>query len=570
MPRGRALTQNFGSSELQVLVEEFTCKDASVKNQVAVHRHSENRWRLRGVELGEPLDHTDEFLRQSEEISLAAPSVEIVAAAHGGTLGTHLRVNSDEQTIFPAQGSQDVIWEDFRYEWNFRGTLAGLHLVADKERWIPGALPTETACQPMEHAIQDTFLGSSPLKSLYEIEVQGRRLPAVLTKQRLDGFFEVVAFQPDEYGIVRNVEYPCVARSEIFPTGASEPVKLPERLVALDIRKENALDMNLQVDGKPFLECLGRFSAQSRRICMEVPRRQQQLSEHVGAVVGVVQDTLSHDGSVSLTTSTVFGAMKEGPITADCGAAVLRHFLSGEVRMKSLETTRLSKQWGLQLGPFAQHVIQLTKSRFSRILTLKVDGSVLAECTGKELGCAKDEWRCRFRFLGQRCIDFNVHPETKNGIQLADKRIVTKTLPYEHVIEVVYHHRTIDDLASAELSVDGVTFSALPVQVDVLNEPNMAVTREVLALSYGLEVPKKVLAQDTRATAHKVADRVWNQWKDPLTQKVADAGALMSAHFTKLQQAAWSAIMPHSTEEESAEKSGMDGSKVYASRIAQL
>merc|ERR1711976_141738 len=119
---------------------------------------------------------------------------------------------------------------------------------------------------------------------------------------------------------------------------------------------------------------------------MEVPRRQQYFTDRVGAAVGAMQQTLSHDGQLS--ASSVVDIMQEGPIAIDCGAAVLRHFLSGEVRRGGCGCTRLSKWWKLQVGPFAEHDIEITKSRFSRILTLKVDGSVLAECTGKELGCS--------------------------------------------------------------------------------------------------------------------------------------------------------------------------------------
>jgi len=261
----------------------------------------------------------------------------------------------------------------------------------------------------------------------------------------------------------------------------------------------------------------------------------------------------------------VMGAMIEGPITADCGAAVLRHFLSGEVRRGESTFTRLSKTWKLQLGPFAEHVVELHKSRFSRVLLLKVDGSVLAECTGKDLGCSHGEWRCKFRFLGDRCIDFNVYPETKNGVQVDSKKVVTKAFSFEHQVEVVYQHRNIDDFSSAELSVDNVSFNSLSSQLNVHNDPNLSVNREVLTLSYGLEIPKKVLAQDTRGTARKVADRVWSEWKDPLnqavTQKAQDAGAFIAklssgaAQFIRLQHTAWSAGMSHPSEDEGAAKS---------------
>jgi len=351
-----------------------------------------------------------------------------------------------------------------------------------------------------------------------------------------------------------------------------------ESVATLDIHKDNVHDMTFNIGGKSFQQCLGRASIQSRRVHMEVPRRQQQFSEQFCSVVGAVQESFNNDGNVS--ASTVVGAMKEGPITTDCGAAVLRHFLSGEVRMGDLAATRLSKRWKLQLGPFAEHVVELTKNKFSRILTLKVDGSVLAECTGKELGSNKNEWRCQFRLLGERCIDFTVHPETKNGVQLESKMTVTKAFPFEHAVEVVYYHRSIDDLTTAELCVDGVDFSCLPIKVEVRNDQNLSVSREVLATSYGLDVPKKVLAQDTRSTARKVADRVWSEWKDPVNhsvaQKAADAGEFFSkltsgaAHFIRLQHAAWSADLSQVAEEGEGPVSIPATRQIAGGRLAHL
>jgi len=317
-----------------------------------------------------------------------------------------------------------------------------------------------------------------------------------------------------------------------------------------------AYDAELKIDGAPFQECLGRVSVQSQRICMDVPRR-QQLSEQISAVADVLQHSLSRDREAS--ASRVADALYEEPVVIDCGAAVLRHFLSGEVHLVGSGSSRLSKWWTLQAGPFAEHKLELTKPRFSSILTLKVDGSVLAECTGKDLGSANGEWRCKFRLLGERCIDFNVHPETKDGVQMDSKQVVTKSFPFEHVLEVVYKHRKIDQLSDAELLVDGVPFGSLPIQACAHNEPHLQISKQVLALSYGLEIPRKVLPQDTRGTARKVAQRVWSEWKDPLNQvvaqKAADASTWMSkissgaSEFISLQRAAWSADMSSPAEE---------------------
>merc|ERR1719491_1814421 len=90
------------------------------------------------------------------------------------------------------------------------------------------------------------------------------------------------------------------------------------------------------------------------------------------------------------------------PVSVNVGAAVLRHFLSGEVRIGDSGATRLAKWWTFQLGPFATHTVKLEKkNRFSTILTLTVDDEVLVECSGEDLGSSPGIWQCKFRFVGE-------------------------------------------------------------------------------------------------------------------------------------------------------------------------
>jgi len=155
-------------------------------------------------------------------------------------------------------------------------------------------------------------------------------------------------------------------------------------------------------------------------------------------------------------------------------------------------------------------------------------------------------------------MDFHVYEETQNGVQLESKSAMTVPHSYTHVVEVVYQHKAIDHLADAELLIDGVHFGELGNKIDIHNEPAFSATREVLACQYGIEVPRKVLPQDTRGTVLKLAGHVaGNVWKDfevnrgPMNevaaQKVGELGAMVSklstdayAFCMSLQRAAWS------------------------------
>lgn len=232
------------------------------------------------------------------------------------------------------------------------------------------------------------------------------------------------------------------------------------------------------------------------------------------------------------------GSLKEEPISLNVGASVLQHFLSGEVRIADSGATRLSKWWAIQLGPFAEHRVKLEKnSCLGSTLTLTVDDRILAECSGVDIGSLPGSWHCKFRFVGERHIDFNVFEKTKDGVQLDSKGTVVKYYPYEHIVEVFYQHRKIDDLATAQLTVDGVLATQLPIKSVHSEDTNMHLTRDVLEHQYGVQVPDKVVLQDTRSTARKLAGRVWQDFEKkngPLDQVVAQKAEDTGAFFSRL------------------------------------
>jgi hypothetical protein len=542
--RTRALTETVDTTGVALVVEQWFCEEHSVLKKVGAQSKTTQKWRVRAMGRGEKPTEAEEEM----EMSKVSQAIEIEVLidegiVSGAALGPQLRVCTNGGQVFPARGTKARTYEDLRHEWNFRGSVSGIGLVgANRDKWIPGTIPTDTPHDPATHAIQDIVLGQSSLKSLYEVELNGKRYPAVLKKQRPDGCFEVAAFQPDLRGILEIRDYPSLPRSAIFETGKAECITVPEVLVALDVPKANPHSMVLSLSGDDFKDYLGRVSphkdTEPKRLVIDCPKRWVPIAKQV--------------------TSAAIGTESEDPVTINVGASVLNHFQSGEVRRGGMDSTRLSKWWELQLGPFAEHKIAIEKkNRMSPMLTLTVDGEVLCECVGEDLGCGSDEWRCRFSFVGERHIDFNVFEETKDGKELDTKSVLTRPVCYDHDVEVVYARRNLDELHDVQLSVDGVPFNELAQKVVPRDEPDLQITRKVLLNQFGLEVPHKVLAEDTRGTARKIAGRVWHdmgvEWsvregplKETLQEKAGEAGNLMSSlgaqmlEFLDLQSASWS------------------------------
>jgi hypothetical protein len=117
--------------------------------------------------------------------------------------------------------------------------------------------------------------------------------------------------------------------------------------------------------------------------------------------------------------------------------------------------------------------------------------------------------------------------------------------------------RNIDDFHTVQLSVDGVPFNELEQIVLPRDEVDLKITRKVLLNQFGLEVPRKLLAEDSRGVARKIAGRVWHdmgvEWslregpiKQTFQEKVGEAGNLMSnigsqmLELLSLQSPPWS------------------------------
>merc|ERR1712232_1088487 len=107
----------------------------------------------------------------------------------------------------------------------------------------------------------------------------------------------------------------------------------------------------------------------------------------------------------------------------------------------------------------AVHTIILERKWKSTIATLTVDGALLIESNAEDLDCPTEHWECKFRFKGERVVNFEVHETNVDGDVQDTTSTVHHRIPYsrECSIKIVNDN----DVRHAELSVDGTPFGRL-------------------------------------------------------------------------------------------------------------
>jgi hypothetical protein len=206
-------------------------------------------------------------------------------------------------------------------------------------------------------------------------------------------------------------------------------------------------------------------------------------------------------------------------VTANVGHSVLDHFVSGQVRSVKSELERLRHSWTFQLGPFAQHTVEVTKKHtLGKVVTLLVDGSVLVEASAVEMGCESNEWHCDFRFIGERVIDFEVFKTNKEGSPLDDTDHVQERRRYVHECSVDIPNDW--DFRNARLCIDSLCFSELPVKSAQHEEQPLSMEPRALIHTYGITTPYKVdlTAPNTFAVlAQEAAGGLFGSWCNTAT-----------------------------------------------------
>jgi hypothetical protein len=407
--------------------------------------------------------------RNSKEIHWAvghdrrAPPLDIKLHVQEHKLhSTGVRVELNGQPIFGGAGAaKSPMMEDFCYRWPLRATIRGISEQNFYEMQFP-------------HSMHDIWF------------------PATITCQREDGLFEVTAHESNQYGEVRDVKYPAVDRNNLREALTRKPVVVPEDVLLLEVPKEDPLQAALKLaSGKLITQHFGKPSppllAQERELCFKVKKDRSQ-------------------------------------IIADAGVSVLAHFVSGEVKSIKSDVERLRRTWALQLGPFAEHTVEISKNyTLGKVITLLVDGEVLIECTPADIGCSDSEWSCTFKLVGERVMDFEVHKTNKDGSPLEATDHVKERRSYMHECKVVLPNDW--DFSHAKLLVDGVQFSELPIRMPEREEQELCMDPVAFQHAYGITVPFKIdhtapsdlqaFAQNLVVKAHVgkgIAENIGCQW----------------------------------------------------------
>merc|ERR1712176_372326 len=282
--------------------------------------------------------------------------------------------------------------------------------------------------------------------------------PATLTKQREDGLFETLVWMDDGRGGFKEYAFPAVPASNIRYRSTGKPFFVPERTLRLEVPAEDPVHATLTVDSEPMTHFFGRPTPTP--------------------VFGPQWEVLM---KVSRDRKTV---------TSNVGHQVFSHHISNEVRLVTQSGDKRRRSWTIQIGPFAEHTIALETHWNSKLVTLTIDGEKLVEASAEDIDCPRDHWECKFRFMGERCIHYEVHEINKDGAVLETKALVSQKLKYsrECLVSIIDE----SNIASADLVVDGVSAHELPLKRDVHKEDELKMDYIALHTTYGLSCPHKV------------------------------------------------------------------------------
>jgi hypothetical protein len=137
-----------------------------------------------------------------------------------------------------------------------------------------------------------------------------------------------------------------------------------------------------------------------------------------------------------------------------------------------------------------EHSIEIErKHKTSKHITLKVDNEILIEALAEDIG-SHDGWQCGFRFCGEPRLDFDVYESDVNGNSLDTKGVVPMLRPYNRLCFLDL--QDYNDMTKANLFVDGVSFTELPLFRDAHMQGSISISPAALASQYQITTPYKV------------------------------------------------------------------------------
>lgn len=296
--------------------------------------------------------------------------------------------------------------------------------------------------------------------NFFDVQHQGGEewLPATITWQQ-NGVFEVIAQTEDESGEVQRLQLDGVKKSNLRRADTQKPIVIMESCLMLCVPKRNPLAAVLSVnDDEMVTHRFGRPSP---------PHTQAKAS---------ISLQLSRDRNF---------------ITASVSERVLGHFASGETFAETSTVDKTESSWVFHLGPLARHTLTISRhSSMNGLLDLHADGELFIHACASDLGCEDGTWRCSFRFIGERVLDFEVFKTDTNGFPLEETGHVEEKRKYVHECSVVVSDES--DLSTAQFAIDGVDFKRLPTLARSGREPTAAMSSLAMLQTYGIEAPNKV------------------------------------------------------------------------------
>jgi hypothetical protein len=337
-------------------------------------------------------------------------------------------VESNGEQILTGPGADMAKMKaDFQYKWPLRATLRGIG--------VENFFEVRPA-----HLINETWF------------------PATLKRQHADGSFEVVAQEPNGRGGLSPVCYPNVEKANLREAATHKGLDTLEDFLFLDVPSKEPLNATLSMAGGDLVtHHFGRLSPP--------PGVDRKLMFQV-----------SKDRSM---------------VTANVGNNELSHFLSGEVRSVKTEAQRLKHSWTFQLGPFAEHTVEIKKNyTLGSIISLIVDGETLVEASAADLANDGKEWRCSFRFVGERIIDFEVFKTNVDGSPTNKIDHVLERRKYEHECTIVIPNEK--DFRTAVFGIDKKHFQELTTISPHHEDKPLTLEPRALMHAYNISVPYKV------------------------------------------------------------------------------
>jgi hypothetical protein len=430
----RAKTQNVVDSDVVFLVLEHKAHDNKTERSLAAHQKRIS-WKVALVHDLRPMEFA-------------------VSVDQRATFNPEVNVTKDGEQLFPSEGSKTMAKLSSDFIWT----------------------------QPMRGKLPD--IGKTGVYLVRPLHGREQWYKATITEQHNDQTFDATALvpstdpsQPQKGTEVQLQNLPVQNIRRVGKGGAGhnmEKVEIPQRNLVLTVPAKEPVKATLAVDdgsGRP------------------------ETEEDIGKLLGRVSPCIAIKSAVGdqpvpcKGTSLQLVLSKEDDrgrksISGNACQAVVEQFLTSEPRAVKTEASMDSHSWTVQLGPFAEHTIVLERRhKGSHMLTLTVDGELLVESSGPDLGSPNGYWKATFRFVGEKTLEWNLE-----AMGLGIVRQKKEKVDYECMI---LFEESKKELRTARFTIDEEDFKEMPDKIDTAGHRNIDnVEYDQFKRAYNIEAPR--------------------------------------------------------------------------------